>query len=73
MEELAIKVDVEKDEHIEKALDSCIGTKFVTRWGKLITNLALKATRTIMRGGNLNKLNLEIKRYAKVEKVIYSF
>lgn len=22
-----------------------------------------------MRGGNLNKLNLEIKRYAKVEKV----
>jgi T-complex protein 1 subunit gamma len=35
----------------------------------MISDLALKATRCIMRGGNLNKLNLEIKRYAKVEKI----
>jgi T-complex protein 1 subunit gamma len=50
-------------------LNSCIGTKFVSRWGKLVTDLSLKAARYIMTGDNLNKLNLEIKRYAKVEKI----
>lgn len=50
-------------------MSSCIGTKFTSRWGKLITDLALKAVRTIMRGGQVQKLNLEIKRYAKVEKI----
>jgi len=67
--ELAIPIDVTKDEEIFKALNCCIGTKFSARWGQLISELALKATRIIMRGGNLKKLNLEIKRYAKVEKI----
>jgi T-complex protein 1 subunit gamma len=62
-------IDISKDEEVTRALSSCIGTKFVSRWGKLVTNLALKAARTIMTGDNLNKLNLEIKRYAKVEKI----
>jgi len=35
----------------------------------MISDLALKATRHVMSGGSLNKLNLEIKRYAKVEKI----
>jgi len=69
VEELAIKIDINNDDDINKALTSCIGTKFASRWGKLITDLALKATKIVMKGGNLNKLNLEVKRYAKVEKV----
>lgn len=69
IEELAVPIDVNDDDKINKALSSCIGTKFTSRWGKLITDLALKAVKTIMRGGNLQKLNLEIKRYAKVEKI----
>merc|ERR1712110_1408802 len=52
------------------ALVSCVGTKFAARWGSLIIDLALHACRTIMKGvTNVNKLNLEIKRYAKVEKI----
>ena len=52
------------------ALQSCIGTKFASRWGKLISNLTIKATKTILRAGdNKTKLNLEIKRYARVEKI----
>lgn len=69
VESLAVPIDINKDEDINKALVSCIGTKFASRWGNLITSLSLSATRTIMRGGNLNKLNLEIKRYAKIEKI----
>ena len=49
------------------ALQSCIGTKFASRWGKLISNLTIKATKTILRAeNNKTKLNLEIKRYARI-------
>lgn len=51
------------------ALASCIGTKFASRWGKMISNLTIKATKTIIREGAKNKLNLEIKRYARIEKI----
>jgi len=41
------------------ALQSCIGTKFASKWGKLISNLTIKATKTILRAeNNKNKLNL---------------
>jgi T-complex protein 1 subunit gamma len=66
---LAVPIDLNRDEEVNKALSTCVGTKFASRWGSLISDLALKATRIIMRGGNLNKLNLEVKRYAKIEKV----
>jgi len=48
------------------ALQSCIGTKFASRWGKLISNLTITATKIILREGTKNKLNLEIKRYARI-------
>jgi len=54
MEELAIKIDINKDEEIFKALNSCVGTKFASRWGSLIADLAIKATRIIMKEGNMN-------------------
>lgn len=40
------------------ALQSCIGTKFASRWGKLIAELTITATKTILRQGTKNKLNL---------------
>jgi len=47
-----------------------VGTKFANRWGSLIVDLALKACRVVLRGTkNVNKLNVEIKRYAKIEKI----
>lgn len=67
--DLAISIDLNDDAQMIRALQSCVGTKFSAKWGKMIQNLALKALRTIMIGGNLNKLNLEVKRYAKVEKI----
>ncbi|CAD8203659.1 unnamed protein product [Paramecium octaurelia] len=69
LDEIAQQIDTEKKEEVMKALQSCIGTKFAFRWGTLISDLSLQATRIVLRGGNVNKLNLEIKRYAKVEKI----
>lgn len=67
--DLAIDINVDNDDEVNKALTSCIGTKFVSRWGKMVTDLAIKAARIIVRDDNKNKLNLEIKRYAKIEKI----
>jgi T-complex protein 1 subunit gamma len=68
--ECSVPIDVNDDNDVKKALVSCVGTKFAARWGDLVVNLALGACRTIMKGvTNVSKLNLEIKRYAKVEKI----
>jgi len=68
--ECAIPMDINDDDDVKKALFSCVGTKFAARWGDLVVNLALHACRTIMKGvTNVAKLNLEVKRYAKVEKI----
>ena len=67
--DVARTIDVNNDQEVFLALQSCIGTKFASRWGNMIADLTLKAVKTIFRGGNKNKLNLEIKRYAKVEKI----
>lgn len=70
LDELAVDIDLEKEEDVKKSLVSCIGTKFASRWGDLIVHLALHACRVVMRGTkNTGKLNVEIKRYAKVEKI----
>ena len=49
---------MEDDEDLTKIVDSSIGTKFASRWGKLISNLTIKATKTVIRAGTKNKLNL---------------
>jgi T-complex protein 1 subunit gamma len=69
IESISKPLDITKDDEVIAALQSCIGTKFASRWGKLISNLTIKATKTILREGTKNKLNLEIKRYAKIEKI----
>ena len=67
---MAIDINLDNEADVRKALDSCIGTKFSHRWGTLIVDLALQACRVVLRGTkNLEKLNVELKRFAKIEKV----
>lgn len=52
-----------------KLISASIGTKFVSRWSELMCNLALRAVRTVsfdIGGGNQE---VDIKRYARVEKI----
>lgn len=68
--DIAVPIDINKDEDIMKALTSCIGTKFSARWGDLITKLALKSVKTVMVGNTAEgRVNIDTKRYAKVEKL----
>ena len=70
LNELAVPIDLDNETDVRKALQSCVGTKFADRWGSLVVDLALNACRVVLSGtNNPGKLNVEIKRYAKIEKI----
>lgn len=50
-------------------MQSTIGTKFSSKWGNLIVDLAVKAVRTVYNKDVENNVEIDIKRYAKVEKI----
>ena len=51
-------VDMESDEDLTRIVNSSIGTKFASKWGSLIVNLAVKAVRTVYRKGRKNTRRL---------------
>jgi len=67
--EIAIDVDVNDDEQMYRIINSSIGTKFVARWSKLMCGLALKAVRTVSLDIGSGKKEVDIKRYARIEKI----
>lgn len=69
VEEVSVPVDVNDDEAMYQLISSSIGTKFVSRWSKLMCGLALKAVRTVAKDVGGGKKEVDIKRYARVEKV----
>jgi len=50
-------------------ISSSIGTKFVSRWSDLMCSLALKAVRTVAWDMGNGKREVDVKRYARIEKV----
>lgn len=70
IEEISLPIDVNDDKAMYGLINSSIGTKFVSRWSKLMCDLALKAVRTVVWDiGNGGRPEVDIKRYARVEKV----
>jgi len=66
--QISIPVDIDNDEEMIKILKSCLGTKFINQWAELACGMALRATRTVLTE-QAGKREIDIKRYAKVEKV----
>jgi len=67
-EELGVPINMENDEDLTRIVNSSIGTKFASRWGSLIVDLAVKAVRTVYNKSGDN-IEIDTKRYAKVEKI----
>jgi len=68
----SISIKVPEDEHEQmKIVTSCLGTKFTSRYGNLITKLALDAVKTIhlKKGKDRKEDEIDIKKYARVEKI----
>jgi T-complex protein 1 subunit gamma len=69
IDEISLPVDIDDDKAMYQLISSSIGTKFVSRWSELMCNLALKAVRTVTFDIGGGKKEVDIKRYARVEKI----
>lgn len=69
VEDISIPVDIDNDKAMYTLIQSSIGTKFVSRWSELMCSLALKAVRTVSFEAGGGKREVDIKRYARVEKI----
>jgi len=69
LKELAYPVNVEDPEAIRDIVRGGIDTKFSSRWGTLISDLAIKATKTVCIIQPDGRKEIDIKRFAKVEKI----
>jgi T-complex protein 1 subunit gamma len=67
--EISRPIDTENDAAMIELISASIGTKFVARWSKLMCGLALKAVKTVMRVDVNGRKEIDIKRYARIEKV----
>lgn len=69
IDEISLPIDVNDDKAMYQLISSSIGTKFVSRWSELMCSLALKAVRTVTWEVGNGKREVDIKRYARIEKV----
>jgi T-complex protein 1 subunit gamma len=69
IDEISKPLDVENQEEMLNLIKSSIGTKFVSRWSDLMCKLALDAVRIVIKDDD-GKREVDIKRYARIEKVL---
>jgi len=67
-DQIAMPVDVNKDEEVSNLIRCCLGTKFASKWDNLISDLALKAVKTVYNRDS-KVFDCDIKKFAKVEKI----
>lgn len=67
----SVKLDVNDRKQLLSVLQSCVGTKFIGRWSSMACNIALDAVNIVSLEENGRK-EIDIKRYARIEKVNYN-
>jgi len=68
--ELSTEVDVNDAKEMKKIVKSAIGTKFINKWCDLACDMAIKSVGCVaMENKETGRREIDIKRYAKVEKV----
>ncbi|KAK0785738.1 T-complex protein 1 subunit gamma [Friedmanniomyces endolithicus] len=69
IQDTSIPVDVNDDSVMRDLISTSIGTKFTSRYSDLMCDLALTAVRTVSHDAGGGKKEVDIKRYARVEKI----
>jgi T-complex protein 1 subunit gamma len=69
MKSIAYPVDCNNQDQLREIVRGSIDTKFSSRWGNLISDLAIKATQTVCIVKPDGSKEIDVKRYAKVEKL----
>jgi hypothetical protein len=62
LEEIAIPVNVENHQELVDIVNCSIDTKFVSRWGSMISELAVKAAETVYEKSAAGKVEIDLKR-----------
>lgn len=68
-ESISKPFDVNDANELSKVVRSCVGTKFVGRWGDLVVDMAMKAVKNVLVTDATGKRTADIKRFARVEKI----
>merc|ERR1719343_440959 len=66
---IARPIDTNDAQAVREIVRGAIDTKFVSRWGSLISDLAIKAVQTVCIVKPDGRKEIDVKRYAKVEKL----
>lgn len=70
---IAVPVDIQDREQMKSLVQSSIGTKFSSRWGDKIVDIAISAVLKVVRteddGTEGGQKEVDIKKYVKVEKI----
>jgi T-complex protein 1 subunit gamma len=68
-EKLAFTIDINNQEQLMAMVRSCVGTKFINRFGDKMCELALKAVQCVVVENERGKKDIDIKHYVRMEKV----
>merc|ERR1719158_852747 len=67
---VATPIDLNDKVAVRKVIESCIGTKFISKWSDMACDIAMEAVKTVtIESKTGGKKEIDIKRYAKVEKL----
>ena len=69
VDDLSFPIEIKNRDQMLRLVQSCIGTKFTHRFGTLISELALDAVLTVAKDLGDGKMEVDIKKYAKIEKL----
>merc|ERR1719330_1073562 len=68
-ETVATPIDLDDKVAVRKVIESCVGTKFISKWSDMACDIAMEAVKTVTVESQGGKREIDIKRYAKVEKL----
>ncbi|WIA44269.1 hypothetical protein OEZ86_007080 [Tetradesmus obliquus] len=68
-ESMSFSIDTNDRSAMLQVVQSCIGTKYTSRFGSLMAELALDAVQTVARDVGGGQREVDVKNYAKIEKI----
>merc|ERR1712070_798531 len=69
MDDIATEIDVDDSTLLDQIVDAAVGTKFSSRYGAIIRQLAVQAVKTVAHPNEDGEMDVDIKRYARIEKI----
>merc|ERR1719324_1390168 len=70
MDEIAVEIDPDDHTLLNQIVDAAVGTKYGSRYGDTIRNLAIQAVKTVAHENEDGEMDIDIKRYARIEKIV---